>query len=262
MQNKRQAAGLAGVALAAALMMVLGVVSAGARAAGETAVRSRQTIVETVRLAPTQDNTLYESEAGNISNGAGEYLFAGQTQRGELRRGLLAFDLSAIPPSATVISATLTLTMSKTIAGETPVTLHAAAAAWGEGASDALGDEGAGAAAEPGDATWRYRFFSSDAWAAPGGDFAAGASAMTPVAGSGAYTWAGAGLTADVAAWVRDPASNFGWVLLGDETAPTTAKRFDSRENAPENRPLLVVVYAVGAFRAWTPVVVGAGEGR
>jgi hypothetical protein len=256
MRNKRGAGWAAGAVLAAAVAL-LGVIGQGARAAAETAVGPRQTIVETVRLAPAQDNTLYESEAGNISNGAGEYLFAGQTQRGELRRALLAFDLSAIPRSATVISATLTLTMSKTIAGETPVTLHAAAAPWGEGASDALGDEGAGAAAEPGDATWRHTFFNSDSWATPGGDFAATPSATTPVAGSGAYTWAGAGLTADVAAWVRDPAVNFGWVLLGDETAPTTAKRFDSRENVPDVRPTLVVVYAVGAFRVLAPVVVG-----
>jgi hypothetical protein len=45
-------------------------------------------------------------------------------------------------------------------------------------------------------------------------------------------------MAADIQAWLDNPSSNFGWVLLGKEGAEATAKRFDSRENeAPENRP-------------------------
>ena len=222
-----------------------------------TASPAAPAATHTVMLLPARDNTLYESILGTISNGAGEHLFAGNTQRGEARRALLAFDLGGIPPGAIVLSATLTLTMTKTIAGETPVSLHAATADWGEGDSDAVGDEGAGALALPGDATWLHGFFDTALWAAPGGDFAAIPSATTAVGGSGAYAWSSPALAADVAAWLADPASNFGWALLGDETTTATAKRFDSRESAAAQRPRLVVMYAEPVGVAFVPVVAG-----
>lgn len=243
---------------AAILALVAAVLLAGVAAARPEADTTATVNTLTVSLTPARDNTLYESEAGTISNGAGQYLFAGTTQRGELRRALLAFDLSAIPPWATVTSATLTLHMSKSIAGATPVTVHRALAAWGEGASDALGEEGAGAAAEPGDATWRHTFFPTTDWTTPGGDFDPTALATTSVSGTGAYDWSSAELTAAVQAWVADPTGNFGWVVLGDEGAPTTAKRFDSRENDPTNRPVLAITYeATEARRAFVPVTIG-----
>lgn len=217
-------------------------------------------ITRTVMLEPVRDTTLYQSETGAIGNGAGQYLFAGRTDSGSIRRALLAFDLGDIPPGATVLSATLTLTMSKSIAGETPVALHVATADWGEGASDAAGEEGGGAIAAPGDATWLHTFFDTALWAAPGGDFDPAPSATTPVGAVGVYTWKSRALVMDVAAWLADPATNHGWALLGDETANTTAKRFDSRENDPANRPRLTIIYSAEAettFTALLPAVLG-----
>ena len=64
----------------------------------------------TVVLTPSRDNTLYESPTGELSNGAGEYLFAGSTLNGNRRRALLAFDVAGqLPAEATIESATLTL---------------------------------------------------------------------------------------------------------------------------------------------------------
>lgn len=244
---------------AATVLLILAAVALGGRsavAAQPQTTTPRATATDTIALTPVLDNTLYESTLGTISNGAGQHLFAGTTGNGDIRRGLLAFDLSGIPAGAIVLSATLTLTMSKTIAGETPVALHALTADWGEGTSDALGEEGTGATAAPGDATWLHTFFDTDLWAQPGGDFDAAPSAVTPVGGPGVYAWASPGLAADVAGWLANPSGNFGWVLLGDETAATTAKRFDSRENAPANRPRLAITYTVAAERVFTPVVV------
>src|SRR5881628_2053154 len=64
----------------------------------------------TVTLAPSKDNTLYESDQGELSNGIGVYVFAGNTRQatGAARRGLLAFNLAAIPAQSLVTSATLT----------------------------------------------------------------------------------------------------------------------------------------------------------
>lgn len=219
-----------------------------------------ETITRTVTLTPARDTTLYQSETGSIGNGAGQHLFAGRTDTGAIRRALLAFDLGDIPAGATVLSATLTLTMSKSIAGQTPVALHAVAADWGEGTSDAPGEEGGGTLAAPGDATWLHTFYDSGLWAAPGGDFDPAPSATTVVGAVGVYTWVSPGLTADVAAWLADPATNHGWALLGDETADPTAKRFDSRENDPANRPRLTVTYETeveDTFAVFVPGVFG-----
>ena len=51
------------------------------------------------RSEDVKDNTLYEDPDGSLSNGQGNYFFAGQTaQEGEgaaLRRSVIAFDLRA-----------------------------------------------------------------------------------------------------------------------------------------------------------------------
>lgn len=191
-----------------------------------------------------RDNTLYEDKLGATSNGAGWHFFAGVTISGLVRRGLIHFDVSSIPPGSTIDSVVLTLNMSRTIAGPSPVSLHRATADWGEGASDAPGPEGSGAAAESGDATWLHTFFDTAFWSTPGGDFAAAPSATTSVDGEGSYSWGTtAGMEADVAAWVAAAGQNFGWVVIGEELPGgqqgASAKRFDSREVGDEGGLLL-----------------------
>jgi spore coat protein A len=58
------------------------------------------------------------------------------------------------------------------------------------------------------------------------------------------------GITNDAADWVRDPASNHGWILLGDEAVPGTGMRFASRQDTlPDHAPSLTVFFtsATGA---------------
>lgn len=201
----------------------------------------------TVQLEPVKDNTLYE-DGGDVSNGAGEYLFAGQTANTNnnlLRRAVLAFSLTGnIPSDAVITSVTLDMTMSMSIVGEANVALHRLTADWGEGTSDAPGQEGRGTDATSGDATWLNTFFGGGTWTTAGGDFAPTASATVGVAGNDTYTWGTtSALVADVQAWVDNPSSNYGWIVLGDETLPPpTTKRFNSRENGTaEERPSLTV---------------------
>lgn len=198
-----------------------------------------------VSLSAARDNTLYQNEFGAISNGAGEHLFTGVNGFGEARRGLLQFDVAgAIPAGAMIQNAELTLSMSRTASAVEPVELHRVLTDWGEGASDAFNEEGTGATAAIGDATWLHTFYNTDFWSNPGGDFDPVASADRLVGGIGFYTWASAGLYVDVQAWLDDPTSNFGWILLGDEAASSTAKRFDTRENSdPDAWPVLVIDY-------------------
>lgn len=200
---------------------------------------------DTAELSPVKDNTLYESTAGDVSNGAGSHFFVGQTLQpaDNLRRGLLQFDVSSIPAGSTINSVTLRVNMSMTIVGNVDCALHEVQTEWGEAGSDAPGGEGGGALAQAGDATWINSMFGSADWATPGGDFDPAASAVASVgSATGPYAWDSTpALVADVEGWLADPATNFGWIVIGDETT-VSAKRFDTRDNSdPANRPVLTV---------------------
>jgi len=200
-----------------------------------------------VTLFPSKDNTLFEDATGSISNGAGDYLFVGRSFQPDNRRALLSFDVTAIPSGALVESASLTLHMSRTqtLTSAVSISAHRLHRAWGEGSSNAPSrEEGAGAPAQTGDATWLHNFFNTSTWTTPGGDFDALASAMTSVGGLGFYAWSSPLLAQDVQDWIVRPDMNFGWLLLGDESEVPTAKRFDSRENPNLSfRPTLAISY-------------------
>ena len=142
-----------------------------------------------VALGPSKDNTLYFSITGGFSNGAGNHIFAGKNNSGNARRAVIAFDLaSQVPAGATITGATLTRNMSRSQAGAETVKLHRLLADWGEGTSQAFGNEGGGASASSGDATWTHRFFSTATWQTTGGDFSPTVSASTSVGSIGSYT--------------------------------------------------------------------------
>lgn len=216
---------------------------------------------EMVSIPASSDATLYEDfgteelpdiPQGITANGSGDYLFAGRTSSRndyKLRRAIIKFDVSsALPQGATITSARLELFMNRSnLAGETDVSIHVAEKNWGEGPSDADGQEGIGADALTGDATWVYTFFDTMSWDTLGGDFVAQPSATTNVGfDTGVFTWESAQMTVDVQNWLDNPTLNFGWFLIGDESDPftATAKRYDSRSlAASSNPPTLKVTY-------------------
>jgi hypothetical protein len=208
-----------------------------------------------INLTPSKDNTLYEYDPaeGDTSNALGLHFFAGKTALGGIRRGVVAFDIAGnIPAGSTIIAATLSLNMSRTLFDDLrTIELHKLLADWGEGTSDAPGEEGIGAPATPNDATWRHRFFDTIFWTMEGGDFSATVSASQSVGPLGQYMWSSAQMVADVQAWLDNPGSDFGWLVLGDESANTTAKRFDTRESA--SPPVLTIQYIPGPRVLPTP---------
>ena len=194
---------------------------------------------DVVSIGAAKDNTIF-SESSDLSNGAGDYLFAGRINGDPVRRGLIHFDVSSVVPAgSTITNVTLTLYMSRSKNSFDPVAIHLVQTNWGEGLSHADLEEGAGINAEDGDSTWEFTFYSvadppsSPAWTTLGGDFAGTASASIVVADVMAfYTWGSTTQTvADVQAWLDTPAGNFGWILISDETARRTATRFNSRTN-------------------------------
>ncbi|MCZ6776693.1 MAG: DNRLRE domain-containing protein [Ignavibacteria bacterium] len=199
-------------------------------------------------LGASRDNTLYEDATGALGNGVGAHLFAGRTTLlGQIRRGLLAFDIAGNIMGATIDSVKLTLHMSRTnlIAGPQTVELHRVLAEWGQGTSDAPFQEGAGAPSTPGDATCIHTVFNTTFWTNAGGDFSATISASLSVGDTAFYTWGStAQMVADVQDWLENPMNNFGWLPLGNESTNTTTKRFDTRDNSSASlRPVLVVNY-------------------
>jgi hypothetical protein len=214
-------------------------------AAALTGIASDLASAATISIMPSKDNTLYEfdPDEGDFSNALGIHFFTGETVMSELRRGVLAFDIAgSIPPGSTIVGVSLSLNCSKVFSDTARTTeLHKLLADWGEGTSHAPGEEGDGALATTNDATWRHRFFDTIFWATEGGDFSATVSASQSVGPVGQYTWSSAQMVADVQSWVNNPASNFGWLVLGDESVAGSAKRFDTRESA--SPPVLTIEY-------------------
>ncbi len=205
-----------------------------------------------VTIEASKDATIFNNTG---ANGSGVNFFvgrAGTTSGGNVRRGLIAFDIenSGVPSGATIESVTLTLNMSRTAiaVGDVNIVLHRVLADWGEGPSTGGGGTGGGlpGTAATGDVTWTHRFFDTQTWMTPGGHFSSTVSASQSVGGFGTYTWSGSGsdqIVADAQMWLDDSGSNFGWILIGDESNQS-AKRFESRES--DNGPMLTVAY-IGA---------------
>lgn len=217
----------------------------------------------TVNVPCRRDNTLYQNPNGDISNGAGSYLFVGVTGEPGIRRTLLWFDVAAVVPAGSrVLNVVLKLNVSRTsFFGSLPVQVHRALRSWGEGTSNAPNEEGRGTTATNGDATWIHAIRPGSLWSTPGGDFAPQPSTSSPVAGYGPATLFGGTLVADVQSWLDAPAGNLGWLLKTDEAFSYMTFRFDSRENAvATNRPTLTVTYLPpGASAIHSQGCIGSG---
>ena len=203
-------------------------------------------IAETVFIEATQDNTLYDSPSGRLSNGSGEHLFACLTTELLRRRAVIAFkNSSSIPEGATVTSVKLHMHVSRKNSEATIIELFRLTSDWGEGRSHASENEGRGANSEANDATWIHTFWSTFHWADPGGDFIEIPSDQLAVDSEGSYTFGSTGaMVSDVQEWLDQPGLNFGWILIGDEFTNST-RRFDSRENSdPALRPVLEVEFS------------------
>lgn len=213
-------------------------------------VAAQAACAATITITAAADATLFEDATGQLANGSGTNLFAGRTTNNNaqlLRRALVRFDLSALPPGAVVTAAQVSLSLTRSrFAGDLPVDLHRVTAPWSEGPSASA--QGAGEPAQPGDTTWRHRSYPTVFWTQPGGDHVATVSSTRHVGGTGGpYLWPStAQLVADVQGWVADPASNHGWLVRGFEGPITSAKAFATRESSSTpDRPLLILTYDV-----------------
>lgn len=210
----------------------------------------------TINLIPTHDNTMFE-EDGNESMGMSGYIFSGKTgslNNGQSRRALLKFDFSSIPNNAIISEVNFELgVFLAPNENAHSMKLHRLNADWGEGDSGDNVSRGEGEDAQTDDATWTHRFYNtSDMWSQPGGDFQSRASAITQVKFENGpqiprANWNAAGLVSDVQGWVDGSFSNFGWIIVGDESTPFSAKKFVGKDNTSIffPKPKLTITYSL-----------------
>jgi hypothetical protein len=200
----------------------------------------------TYTLTAVSDATIFDdgtAEFESRADGIGPHVWTSMIASGARRRMLLRFDVSAIPPGSTVRSVRLSLLQNRA-RGEHPVTVHRVLAAWNEGPANG-GGGGVGAPASAGDVTWVRRVHPGTAWATRGGDFAAtpSTSVLVGTIWGLRYDWPSTPrIVADVQGWVDRSAPNHGWILIGEERIPQSAKQFSSREGGSASvAPTLVV---------------------
>jgi hypothetical protein len=221
---------------------------AGGLSAEDVATLTVTATTVIVDLEAVADATVYPD--GASANGAGDHLFAGTNDSAvpEPRRALIRFDVAALAPDAIVLEASLRLVVSRqpNPGNGSSFSVHRLLRSFGEGPTDPSGNEGSGAPAQPGDATWVAAVHPDEPWATPGGDFVATPSGLgDPTVPEPDVVLVGDGLAADVEAW-RDGAATHGWMVRGDESDVRTVRRFVSRTNPDVvSRPRLRLLLAV-----------------
>ncbi len=183
-----------------------------------------------VELGASIDNTMFKGL--ELSNGAGEFLFAGTTDKDVKKRALVMFDLAeSVPEGVAVDSAILVLVPSKVKPGSTNIKVHMLTTEWGEGTSKAEDGDGKGDAATANDATWEYAKFNTHPWVKSGGDYALDASTTSTVSLGSEAVFSSIGMTVNVNFWLANPSKNYGWILIGDESTTRTSVKFGSKDH-------------------------------
>lgn len=151
-------------------------------------------------------------------------------ERDANERGLLAFDLTAIPPGVTVLAASLAVTVTELPATATSIEVSRILEEWEEGTRSG----------SVGSASYIHRT-SFIPWLIPGAgaplSSSPAAGAFTPVLGRASYPVP----SALVQVWIDTPGANRGALLVSTNDDST---RFVSSEGSPAaDRPVLTITY-------------------
>lgn len=207
----------------------------------------------TITMQAVADTSIFE--ANPDFNLGGTSLVSGTNRQYSRSRALFRFDLSSLPEGAVVTDVVVSLVVTRIpdvdqiTPTNTDFNLYRVFVSWGEG----TGSSASGTVAAAGDATWNARHYGTTPWGNPGAligeDYSATASATTAVSGISGYTWGSTPeLVEDVRAWLTDPASNFGFILVSDgEDLLASGRRFASTEQSDPNHPApqLTVTYSL-----------------
>jgi len=219
-----------------------------------------------ISLNPVADTFILNSAPTN-NNGGTEGFTVGRDDNNGIRRGLIRFDLSGIPPGSTITSAVLELTVIKDPPQPVGSDFHLFRLLqdWGEGDKVGFKPGNSGAPATKGEASWDARLTDVANWTTSGAldDVAPSPSATTFVAGTGPYTWTNAGVRAEVQLWADQPGQNFGWLIVcANELSPRSARKFGSREPSSNPQPPVLQVGFVAPLSLSAPTLLSPSEFR
>jgi hypothetical protein len=207
--------------------------SLAARAIPPLAIAFQDGLSPSPAYAGTRDTNLCEPRSTTALGDQEELVVHSNRQRGRSAPTLLAWDLSAFPAGATVVSATVTLVVVSPMGaecGEPLWTLHELRRPWAET-----------------EATWMLSA-AGKPWQAPGargegdrGTVALGAAVPPAVAGPCVIPLHAAGL-ALLQTWIQKPATNRGLIVVDDRSrGGITAASRESK--TPSQRPRLTIQY-------------------
>lgn len=181
------------------------------------------------------------SDTGNAS-GKGPGMFAGADGNGDIKRGLVEFDLSSIPSTSTLTEVDLNLTLGM-VAGTghgtgfpyTPtISLFTVTTSWNEGNTGATACGGGLCSSMSGtgqgwsystcncnDTSWNYTDYNTTSWTSAGGDYTATADAALTISTftiGETNTWTGTSMTNSnmltaVQHWVSGTSANYGFEI-------------------------------------------------
>jgi RHS repeat-associated protein len=190
-----------------------------------------------IQSGPTSGISTYTTQANNCANyGAQTSISVDGGSTGAASRAMLLFDLRSIPSSATVQSASLTLTRS--VGHANPVEAHRIASDWVEGTdTGACNDTGA---------AWKFRS-GKVKWGTDGADYDSTVSGTPITPGTGAGTDVITNLGTLVQAWLNGSQPNFGLLLKYTNESTIASNNqttwYSDDASTASQRPLLTVTY-------------------
>lgn len=202
---------------------------------------SSQTVIQLRGAEHTQDTTIFSvNTIGN--SGAADGIRAGKNGQGENRRILIRFDVSAIPTQAMIVDTTLEMFVTDipgNTAGMTTHSLHRVLQDWVEGTGTNMNGETVSGAV-----TWNAAKEGIEAWHSPGGTYeiAVSAQAVVPSVLQAAAVWSDVRMIADVQDWINGTTENYGWIIIGDESAARSVRGYASSEIA-DLAPVLHIAF-------------------
>lgn len=239
---------------------------------------------DSVSIGPTKDTSMFSNNSTRTAGGY-DVFYVGVNSSGDARRALVQFDVAGnVPAGSTITGAAVTLYLNDWsgqggFGDDRTIGLHRVTAAWGDGTTGSGGSTGGGGqgvnSAADGDVSWTYRSWSTTdpspphlAWSTAGGDYESTATSSltisdspTPVTLDSAHTWSGAGLVADVQAWLDGSLVNNGWLVRELENDTNLLLRFYSSEYATAGlRPVLEIEYTpLPEPASWLLLALGVG---